>query len=53
MFEKTKVVEFEKYCSSCKYYQNKENEDPCFDCLSDSVNYNTHKPTKYEKKEDE
>lgn len=52
MFEKTKVVEFDKYCKDCKHFEKAESEDPCFDCLCDSVNYNTHKPTKFEEKED-
>lgn len=51
MFERTKIADFDKYCKSCKYWEKGENEDPCWDCLCDSVNYNTHKPTKYEEKE--
>ena len=48
MFERTKVVEFDKFCEKCKYFEKKENEDPCWDCLCDGVNYNSHKPTKFE-----
>ena len=48
MFERTKIVDYEGYCKKCKWYDKGENEDPCWDCLTNSVNYNTHKPTKYE-----
>lgn len=51
MFERTKIADFDKYCKKCKHWEKGENEDPCFDCLCDSVNYNTHKPTKFEEKE--
>lgn len=39
------------WCKTCKYYEKEEKEDPCFDCLSDIVNYATRKPTKYEEAE--
>lgn len=47
------IVEMEKWCKKCKYFEKEENEDPCFDCLSDPVNYATRKPTKYEEAEKE
>lgn len=52
MFERTKIVDFEKYCKDCKHYDKGENEDPCWDCLCNTVNWASHKPTKYEAKED-
>ena len=49
--EYEKMVEFDKWCEKCKNYDKKESDDPCFDCLSDPVNYATRKPTKWEEKE--
>ena len=53
MFERTKIVDFERYCKKCKYFYKGENEDPCWDCLCDSVNYNTKRPTKFEEENKE
>ena len=39
-----KEVDFEQYCKQCKYAGLKENEDPCWDCLTEGVNENSHKP---------
>ena len=44
------IVEMD-YCKTCKHYEKSEQDDPCFDCLSDPVNYATRKPTKYEEDE--
>lgn len=45
-----KIVEFEKYCPTCKYYELDENEDPCYECLAEPANIDSHKPIKYEEK---
>lgn len=50
MLENTKIVEFYKWCEKCKYYDKKESEDPCWDCLCDPVNVASHKPTKWEER---
>lgn len=52
MIEKGKIVEFHKWCEKCKHYEKTEAEDPCFDCLSDPWRVGSHKPTKYEEKEE-
>lgn len=39
-----KIVHFDEYCSRCKYEELKEEEDPCYDCLAQPVNTNSHKP---------
>ena len=44
----TKIVEFWKYCETCKHYERSECEDPCWDCLDDPVNIHSHKPTYWE-----
>lgn len=50
MESKDKLVEFEKYCSQCKFSSAKEEEEPCCDCLEYPVNANSHKPVCFEKK---
>lgn len=45
-----KEVHFGEYCSKCKHEEVKESEDPCFDCLNEPVNLNSHKPVKYEER---
>lgn len=45
-----KIVEFEKYCASCIHKDVKEKDEPCCDCLEESVNMNSHKPVKWEEK---
>ena len=46
----TKEVYFYQYCSTCKYKDLKEEEDPCYDCLANPVNEDSHKPVRYEPK---
>lgn len=48
MSEGYKEVYFCQYCKSCKYEKLSEHEDPCDDCLSESVNAYSHKPIYYE-----
>ena len=45
-----KIVDFHKYCGSCKHFDKKESEDPCYDCLAESTNTDSHKPVKWEEK---
>ena len=45
-----KEVYFHEYCEKCKYKFLKENETPCSECLTETLNCNTHKPVKYEEK---
>ena len=46
-----KEVHFHDYCVKCKYYDPKEEEEPCFDCLEEPVNLYSHKPLKFEEAE--
>lgn len=46
-----KIVDFEEYCKRCKYYEKPEHEDPCWDCLDYPVNAWTHKPMRFEERE--
>lgn len=46
-----KEVYFDKYCKTCKNEKKKETEDPCWDCLAEPGNVDSHKPTRWEEKE--
>lgn len=47
----TKEVRFDIYCPKCKYYENKESEDPCWDCLNQGWNEESHKPVYFKEKQ--
>lgn len=47
MEEKTKEVHFCFYCPKCEYFEKQEDEDPCFECLANPVNIDSHKPVKF------
>lgn len=47
----TKEVYFDVYCPLCKHYKKDESEDPCWDCLNEGMNEDSHKPWKFEKQE--
>lgn len=51
MENKTKIVDFNKYCRKCKHRDKHESEDPCWDCLDQPVNEDSHKPIYFEEKE--
>jgi len=38
-------------CKECKYETVKEEDDPCFDCLSEPTNLYSHPPVHFEPKE--
>jgi len=48
-----KIVEFWVWCKRCKHNAVPETEDPCNECLADSVNEDSHKPTRWEEKSNE
>ncbi len=43
-----KEVYFDKYRQSCTYADNKEDAEPCCECLNDPVNVDSHRPVKWE-----
>ena len=47
----TKLVEFDKYCVSCKHKRVPQTEEPCNECLTNPVNEDSHKPVLFEEKE--
>lgn len=38
--ENEHIVDFEKYCAKCKNKELNESDDPCWDCLCESVTLN-------------
>lgn len=49
----TKEVDFKTYCPLCEHYTKPENEDPCWDCLDQGWNIDSHKPLYFIEKEPE
>lgn len=45
-----KEVYFGDYCKTCKYEKVSEQDDPCYDCLNNPVNEDSHKPIRWEEK---
>jgi len=45
-----KIVEFEKYCIDCKYYDKPETEEPCRECISTAARLYSHKPAHFKEK---
>lgn len=48
MESKDHIVEYENYCDHCKYKDIPDGAIPCDECLTDTVNKDSRKPTKYE-----
>lgn len=46
-----KIVEFEKYCKTCKHKNTEQHKDPCNECLDNPVNTNSRKPVNYKEAE--
>ena len=49
MEDKYKIIEFDKFCGSCKHRDDPENDDICEECLCEPARYETHIPLNYEK----
>lgn len=43
----TREVDYGYYCKRCQYRDKLEEEDPCFECLSNPTNLYSKKPTNY------
>ena len=46
-----KIVFFDVYCNTCKHKDISEHDSPCDECLYAVTRENSHKPIKYEEKE--
>lgn len=47
-----KEVYFDAYCKECKHGMLAMHEEPCNECLDNPVNLHTHRPVKFEEKEE-
>lgn len=50
MEDNYKEVYFDQYCKTCKYENLPETDDPCDECLQETVNVYSHKPVKWKEK---
>lgn len=46
-----KEVFFNEYCASCKHFGVAEDTKPCYECLAEPANSESHKPVKWEGKD--
>lgn len=46
-----KEVRFDQYCPKCEHWEKSEAEDPCYDCLNQGWNDESHKPIMFKEKE--
>lgn len=42
-----KIVDFHEWCKSCIYKSLPENEDPCWECLTETTNEDSRRPVNY------
>lgn len=49
-YQAYKEVYFHEYCKKCRYEKTEQHEEPCNECLLEPLNWNTHRPVKYEEK---
>lgn len=42
-----KEVHFGKYCPKCVHKDLDEDKEPCFECLAEPANVDSHKPVKW------
>ena len=50
MEDNYKEVYFDQYCKTCKHENLPETDDPCNECLQETVNVYSHKPVKWKEK---
>ena len=46
-----KEVYFDQYCKTCEFNERKEEEDPCYECLAETVNLYSHKPVYWKERD--
>lgn len=49
--EHEKFVDFHAWCKKCKHHDIEEDDDPCFECLYQPVNFESTKPIKFAPKD--
>lgn len=50
MEDKMKIVEFDKWCPSCKFSNRTSTKEPCDACLGIPARENSHKPECWQEK---
>lgn len=45
-----KEVRFDIYCEKCEYYPLSESDSPCWECLDEPLNIDSHKPLHFKEK---
>lgn len=45
-----KEVYFDQYCKTCLHKDTAEKDEPCFECLAEPANVDSHKPVKWVEK---
>lgn len=50
MEEKEHIVDFERYCKTCRHEKRSGDDYPCYVCLSIPARMNSRKPEKWVKK---
>ena len=43
-----KEVYYDQYCPKCKHWDKEESEFPCCECMTNSVQVDSHRPEKFE-----
>lgn len=46
-----KEVYYNDYCQKCEYYTTDEEDDPCYECLANPVNIESHKPVNFKERQ--
>lgn len=52
MEQRVHLVDFEKWCKTCKHHDKPENESPCWECLDEPTNIDSRKPILWTKNPD-
>lgn len=45
-----KEVYYHEYCSKCQHRKVDEHEMPCAECMNEPLNWNTHRPMRFEER---
>lgn len=48
MASEDKLVYFHEYCDKCRHTKLAETDDPCYECLANPCNTDSHKPVYFE-----
>lgn len=46
-----KIIQYDKWCSKCKYEKTEEISEPCNECLTESARFQNSRPLNFKEKE--